>query len=120
MAVDLPPAFACEVIRVHDGDGPLWCRSGEKIRVAGVQAPDFTSAEPCRQHRAEYLCDNVAAERSRAVATRLTLHQRLTCRPVDRSYSRVVARCTLPDGGSLSCALLAAGAAQRWDRYWRR
>jgi hypothetical protein len=58
MSVDLPAAIACDVIRVHDGDGPLWCRSGEKIRVAGVQAPDFTSAEPCRNHRAGYVCDN--------------------------------------------------------------
>ena len=120
MSVDLPPAFACEVVRVHDGDGPLWCRSGQKVRVAGVQAPDFTSAEPCRTGRANYVCDDQAAERARAVATRLTLNQRLFCQPVDRSYSRVVARCTLPDGRSLSCALLAAGAAQRWDRYWRR
>ncbi|WP_249340553.1 hypothetical protein [Sphingomonas sp. 2SG] len=38
------PAFTCDVIRVHDGDGPLWCRSGEKERVAGIQAPDFESA----------------------------------------------------------------------------
>ena len=115
MSVDLPPGFTCEVVRVHDGDGPLWCGSGQRIRVAGIQAPDFTSAEPCRQHRVGYVCDDVAAARAQAVATRLTLHQRLTCRPVDRSYSRVVARCTLPDGRSLSCALLAAGAAQRWD-----
>ncbi len=120
MPADLPPPFVCEVVRVHDGDGPLWCRSGEKVRVAGVQAPDFTSASPCRQRRAGYVCDDAAARRARTIATRLTLHQRLTCQPVDRSYSRVVARCTLPDGRSLSCALLAAGAAVKWDRYWRR
>lgn len=50
----------------------------------------------------------------------LTLGKRLTCEPTGRSYSRVVARCTLPDGRSLSCAVIAAGAAVRWDRYWRR
>jgi hypothetical protein len=39
--IDVPqPQLVCHVIRVHDGDGPLWCRSGVKIRVAGVQAPD--------------------------------------------------------------------------------
>ena len=43
------PAFTCEVVRVHDGDGPLWCRSGEKVRVAGIQAPDFANTEPCRR-----------------------------------------------------------------------
>ena len=49
-----------------------------------------------------------------------TLGKRLMCQPVDRSYRRVVARCTLPDGRSVSCALIAAGAAVRWDRYWVR
>lgn len=36
--------FTCHVIRVHDGDGPLWCRTGERIRIAGIQAPDFENA----------------------------------------------------------------------------
>lgn len=118
--IDLPPPFVCEVIKVHDGDGPLWCAEGIKVRVAGVQAPDFTNAEPCRRHRSGYVCDDGAARRSRAVTKRLALHQRLACQPVDRSYGRVVARCRLPDGRSLSCALIAAGAADRLERYWRR
>lgn len=101
-----PAAFPCTVFRVHDGDGPLWCRQGPKIRVAGIQAPDFESATPCRA--------------SRRTVERLVLNKMLRCQPVDRSYSRVVARCTLPDGRSLSCATIAAGAAVRWDRYWRR
>jgi endonuclease YncB( thermonuclease family) len=117
------PLFACEVVRVHDGDGPLWCRSGEKVRIAGVQAPDFASAEPCARRdarRAAYTCDDRLAVRSRDIVARLTLGRRINCQPVDRSYSRIVARCTLPDGRSLSCAAIAAGAALQWDRYWRR
>lgn len=51
---------------------------------------------------------------------RLTLGKQLTCQPVGTSYKRMVARCTLPDGRSLSCAAVAAGAATRWDRYWRQ
>jgi endonuclease YncB( thermonuclease family) len=118
-----PPPLVCQVVRVHDGDGPLSCRSGVKIRVAGVQAPDFESAAPCRRpasRRRSYVCDNRAAERSRLIMERLTLGKRLTCQPVGTSYKRVAARCTLPDGRSLSCAAVAAGAAARWDRYWRR
>jgi endonuclease YncB( thermonuclease family) len=118
----LPP-FTCEVVRVHDGDGPLWCRSGQKVRVAGIQAPDFASAEPCRRpsaRRVAYTCDDGAAARAQRIVERLTLNKRLTCQPVGRSYSRIVARCTLPDGRSLSCAAIAAGAAVRWDRYWRQ
>lgn len=123
MAADLPPPFVCEVVKVHDGDGPLWCRSGQRVRIAGIQAPDFESAEPCRRpaaRRAAYTCDDAAARRSRAIVERLVLRQRITCRPVDRSYNRIVARCTLADGRSLSCAAIAAGAAVRWSTYWRR
>jgi len=122
VSADLPPPFVCEVVRVHDGDGPLWCRSGERIRVAGIQAPDFESAAPCRRRPrpATYVCDTAAAKRSRAIVERLALRKRIDCQPVDRSYSRVVARCTLPDGRSLSCATIAAGAAARWSTYWRR
>jgi endonuclease YncB( thermonuclease family) len=117
------PAFTCDVIRVHDGDGPLWCRSGEKVRVAGIQAPDFASAAPCRRpaaRRATYTCNDRAAARSQQIVSRLTLHKRLACQPVGTSYKRIVARCTLPDGRSLSCAAISAGAAVRWDRYWRQ
>ena len=118
----MAPVFTCEVTRVHDGDGPLWCRSGERIRIAGVQAPDFTSAPPCHRPAAQrraFRCDNRAATRSRQLVSTLVLCQRLRCQPVDTSYNRIVARCTLPDGRSLSCATIAAGAAVRWDKYWR-
>lgn len=120
---DLPPPFVCQVVRVHDGDGPLWCRSGERVRIAGIQAPDYASASPCRRpaaRRAAYSCDSAAAARSRRIVERLVLRQRISCQPVDRSYKRIVASCTLPDGRSLSCAAIAAGAAVRWESYWRR
>lgn len=112
--------FACLVLAVHDGDGPLRCASGEKIRIAGVQAPDFTTAEPCQQHRAEYVCDDAAAEHARDIVSRMVLNRTLQCEPYGMSYARVVARCTLPDGRDLSCAVIAAGAGARWDRYWQR
>jgi endonuclease YncB( thermonuclease family) len=124
MVADVPTAvFSCTVTRVHDGDGPLWCSNGIKVRVAGIQAPDFTSAEPCRRpdaRRVNYTCDDRAAQRSQQIVERLVLNRTLSCQPMGKSYKRVVARCTLPDGRSLSCATIAAGAAVRWDRYWRQ
>jgi endonuclease YncB( thermonuclease family) len=114
------PTFQCTVTRVHDGDGPLWCANGIKIRVAGIQAPDLEDAEPCRRRQRSYVCSDVRAQRSQQIVERLTLGKSMECQPVDRSYARVVARCTLPDGRSLSCAIVAAGAATRWDIYWRR
>lgn len=44
----------------------------------------------------------------------------LDCEATGKSYSRVVARCRLPDGRSLSCAAIASCAAVHWDRYWRQ
>lgn len=121
MAASAP--FSCTVIHVHDGDGPLWCANGTKVRIAGVQAPDYQSAEPCRRadpSRSDYVCDDVAAGQSQKNVERLVLHRTLTCRPMGMSYKRVVARCTLADGRSLSCLVIASGAAVRWDRYWRQ
>ena len=123
VAAALAPPFMCTVTRVHDGDAPLWCSNGIKVRVAGVQAPGFESAAPCRwpgARRVNYTCNNRAAGRSQRIVSNLTLGKRLVCQPQGKSYRRVVARCTLPDGRSLSCAVLAAGAAVRWDTYWRR
>ena len=117
------PPFTCVVVRIHDGDGPLWCANGIKVRIAGVQAPDYEDAEPCRRRDtswANYTCDNAAANRSQQIVERLVLRQIMTCQPVGMSYARVVARCKLADGRSLSCAVIAAGAATRWDRYWRQ
>lgn len=61
-----------------------------------------------------------ADERRRRIIERLVLHVTMRCEPTGRSYRRVVARCTLPDGRSLSCAAITSGAAVRWDRYWLR
>lgn len=120
----LPTApFTCTVVRVHDGDGPLWCANGIKVRIAGVQAPDYEDAEPCRRQdarRANYICDNAAADRSREIVERMLLRETITCQPLGKSYARVVARCIMADGRSLSCAVIAAGAAVRWARFWRQ
>jgi endonuclease YncB( thermonuclease family) len=111
---DLPP-FVCQVQRVHDADGPIWCAGGVKVRVAGVNAREVDGS--CRRGAP---CPTMRHQQAKPIAERLTLGKPLTCQPVDTSYRRVVARCTLPDGRSLSCALIAAGAAVRWDRYWVR
>jgi endonuclease YncB( thermonuclease family) len=116
----LSAAFLCLVTHVHDGDGPLWCANGIKVRIAGAQAPDFENAEPCRRGKPAYVCSDVQAARSQRIVEKMTLNRSMTCQPVGKSYTRVVARCTLPDGRSLSCAVIAAGAATRWDSYWRR
>lgn len=112
--------FLCLVLSVHDGDGPFRCASGVKLRAAGVQAADYEKAEPCRQHRAGYLCDDDLALDGKQRAARLLVGKTLTCRNLGRSWQRVVADCRLPDGRNMSCALIRAGAGVEWTAYWRR
>ena len=44
-------AFTCTPIAVWDGDGPIWCAEGPKIRIAGVAAREMdgtcNTAQPC-------------------------------------------------------------------------
>lgn len=75
----LPP-FVCEVVQVHDGDGPLWCRSGEKVRVAGIQVFDFervpnlTVVVPLAGQRTPATMQRLSAA---SRVSHLTLNQRL-------------------------------------------
>lgn len=101
-----PPAY------VHDGD-TFRCADGTRIRVAGVDANEMNGT--CHNR-----CAAMSARQARDYAASLVMGTTLRCEAVDRSYNRVVARCTLEDGRSLSCALIAHGAAVRWDRWWRK
>lgn len=120
MIADAPPAFACIVVSVHDGDGPIACANGVKVRVAGIQAPDWEDAPPCRQHRPGYVCDDVKAAASQRIVAKLVLGKTLTCHPVGTSFARIVARCTLPDRSDLACSIVTLGAAEWWPEYVRR
>ncbi|MFS0770859.1 thermonuclease family protein [Sphingomonas sp. 1P08PE] len=111
----LPPPFICAVVSVYDADGPIRCVNGIKVRVAGINARETDGS--CRINAP---CPTMPHEQAKPIVERLVLHKRLFCQPVGRSYHRVVARCTLPDGRSLSCAIIAAGAGVRWDRYWQQ
>lgn len=109
------------VVAVHDGDGPIRVETPEgivKVRLRGIQAPDFETAEPCRQHRAGYVCDDRRATIARDRMRALVLHKPVTIRPDGgRSYGREVAWLTLPDGRDVSCEAIRLGIATRWPRY---
>lgn len=120
MIADAPPAFECIVVSVYDGDGPIHCANGVKIRVAGIQAPDFERAEPCRRRKAGYVCSNLEAALAQQRVSRLVMGKTLACHQVGTSYARIVARCTLPDRSDLACSIVTLGAAEWWPGYVRR
>ena len=54
LAVSVVPAdeeFTCTPTRVWDGDGPVWCAEGPRIRLAGIAAREIDDScranQPC-------------------------------------------------------------------------
>lgn len=122
-------AFACTPVAVWDGDGPVWCAEGPKIRISGVAARELDGT--CRPN---HPCPDVAAIEARDRLVRLFGGSRgtlptghvvvrsatMTCRSDGSAGgSRTAAWCTSPAFGDLSCAVVRAGGALSWPRYWR-
>jgi len=53
--------FTCTPTRVWDGDGPIWCAEGMKIRLAGVAAREIDGS--CRAWQPCPAASGVAARR---------------------------------------------------------
>lgn len=121
--------FTCTPIAVYDGDGPVWCAEGPKVRIAGVAAREMDGT--CRPNQP---CPEVGAIDARDRLVRLfggpkgTLpegHIKVSSAAMScisdgsAGGSRTAAWCTSPAFGDLSCAVLRAGGAISWPRYWR-
>lgn len=124
MDSDQPPPFVCHVVSLHDADGPIRCRNGVKIRVAGVNARETDGT--CRSNAP---CPVMRHEQAKPIAERLVLHKTLTCKKVDRSWKRIVAVCSFTGFDQqrgkvgqidLRCALNASGATVDWPEYVAR
>lgn len=121
--------FSCTPTAVWDGDGPIWCAEGPKIRIAGVAAREMDGS--CQSN---HPCPSVSAVEARNRLVQLlggsrgtlsTGHVRVrseTMRCISEGSaggSRTAAWCYSPAFGDLSCAVVRAGGAMRWARYWR-
>ena len=122
-------AFSCTPVAVWDGDGPIWCAEGPKVRIAGVAARELDGT--CRTNQP---CPPVSGTEARDRLARLFGGPRGT-RPQGHIIvsaptmicvsdgsaggSRTAAWCKSPAFGDLSCAVVRAGGAVRWGRYWR-
>lgn len=127
-----PPSaasFVCTPERLWDGDGPIWCREGPRIRLAGIAAREMDGScspgHPCptadpiasRDHLARLLGEVVGV----ADSGHLLLNAApLRCEAVGSAGGkRTAAWCRSATAGDLSCRMVADGMAARWDRYWR-
>lgn len=121
--------FLCTPVAVWDGDGPVWCAEGPKLRIAGIAAREIGGkcrpGQPCPRASASAARDALVALLGGARGRRSEGHvivrfPALKCRSAgDARHGRTAAWCTLPDGRNLSCAMLATKTVARWRRYAR-
>ena len=121
--------FTCTPTHVWDGDGPVWCAEGPRIRIAGIAAREMDGScrtnQPCPDATAIEARDALVQLMGGARGTIPTGHivvrgPRLSCRSEGSAGgSRTAAWCRLPSGADLSCAMIRTRTVLRWDRYWK-
>ena len=122
--------FNCTPTAVWDGDGPIWCDEGPRIRLSGIAAREIDN-----ECRANHACPTASGVEARDALVhllggprgRLSHGHVFVSAPTMRCVStgsaggsRTGAWCITSGGIDLSCAMVASGHAGRWERYWGR
>ena len=122
-------SFTCTPTRVWDGDGPIWCAEGPRIRLSGIAAREIDGTcrpgHPCPKSSAKQARDALVGLIGRPIGVSSGGHilvggQALRCRSDGSAGgSRTAAWCLSPKSGDLSCAMVKGGWALRWALYWK-
>jgi endonuclease YncB( thermonuclease family) len=120
-------SFTCTPTHIWDGDGPIWCVEGPRIRLSGIAAREMDGScrpnHPCPASSGtaarDYLVRLVGRPTGRSSHGHVLVRGRpLTCKSAGRGRGmRTAAWCQTPEGRDLSCAMLRSGTALRWARY---
>jgi endonuclease YncB( thermonuclease family) len=126
--VERGKSFACTPTKLWDGDGPIHCAEGPRIRLSGIAARETDGScspgHPCPSASAEKARDTLAGLLGRTTGTAPQGHlliqgPALTCHAVGPAGgTRTAAWCQSPTHGDLSCAMVASGTVEKWTRYW--
>jgi endonuclease YncB( thermonuclease family) len=121
--------FTCTPTHVWDGDGPIWCAEGPKIRLAGIAAREMDGScrpgHPCPRASAAAARDHLVTLIGRRTGVAPTGHvlvrgEPLRCRSEGSGKgSRTAAWCASGRSGDLSTAMVRSGYALKWGRHWK-
>ena len=119
--------FTCTPVAVWDGDGPIWCAEGPKIRLAGIEAREIDESckpgHPCPEATGRTARDTLVALLGGAKGRLPTGHIRVVGRAMtcvshgSGKGDRTAALCSEPGVGDLSCAMVRSGTVLAWKRY---
>ena len=128
-AVPAGEAFTCTPTAVWDGDGPIWCQEGPRVRLAGIAAREMDGScspgHPCAEAKAQEARDALVSLIGRRTGTGELGHAIVTGPPLScisegtAGGERTAAWCVSPIGGDLSFAMVAKKMAAKWTRFWR-
>jgi endonuclease YncB( thermonuclease family) len=120
--------FTCTPVALWDGDGPIWCAEGPKIRIAGVASREMDGScspgHPCPTVPAIVARDRLVRLLGGSKGTLPSGHVKVRAAPLtcvsdgSAGGSRTAAWCSSPVVGDLSCSVVRSGGALRWPRYW--
>lgn len=122
--------FTCTPTAVYDGDGPIWCAEGPRVRLAGIAAREMDGrcnpGQPCPSSSAEDARNELVRLLGGSRGRLDTGHVRVSA-PTMRCTSdgsaggsRTAAWCVTASGLDLNCEMLRSGTVLKWHRYWRR
>lgn len=119
--------FTCTPVRVWDGDGPIWCAEGPRIRLAGINAREMDGScrpgAPCVEASGEQAKVELVALLGGSRGTAREGHAivagpLLTCTSNGSAgRDRTGAWCDLPDGRSLNCEMMRTRTVARWPAF---
>ena len=121
--------FTCTPTAVWDGDGPIWCAEGPRVRLAGIAAREIDDkcrdSHPCPTASGVAARDKLVSFLGGPKGKLRTGHIKVSAAPMrclsggSAGGNRTAAWCKLAGGADLNCAMIKSGAALRWQRYWR-
>ena len=122
-------SFQCTPTRVWDGDGPVWCAEGPRIRLSGVAAKELDGTcsvgHPCPDAPAISARDALVSLIGMPIGQSREGHilvsgPTMLCRSDGGAGgNRTAAFCISPRSGDISCKMVAGGWAAKWQKYWR-
>lgn len=121
--------FTCTPTAIWDGDGPIWCAEGPRIRLSGIAAREIDGQckpnHPCPSMTGVAARDELVGLLGGKRGTLPTGHVVVSAAPMrcrsdgGAKGSRTAAWCKTKEGVDLNCAMVQSGHAKRWSRYWR-
>lgn len=129
--IDAGKVFSCTPTHVWDGDGPIWCEEGPKIRLSGINAREMDEPSckpnfPCVKANGPEARDALVSLVGTPTGEVSPHGHIVVTGPTMRCVSdgnarrdRTAAFCNSPKSGDLSCAMVSGGWAAVWTKYWK-